>query len=221
MNTLSGLIGHVPAPAAYAIVAAAVLAESVLLVGAFVPTLTLLLTSGTLVRAGDLNLALVIATASCAVVAGDAIGHRTGRLLSSRLRTGRMGRRIPAAAWQRAETLMTRRGGQAIFLARFVVVIRTLAPYTAGATGMPYQRIAPYSMLAAPLWAGAEVMAGYAAATSLQQVSTFSGPALAGAAALTAGAVLTTRWFRDRARARTTDRRNRPTATHETVALPA
>ncbi|MFD4027228.1 hypothetical protein ACFWRV_27530 [Streptomyces sp. NPDC058576] len=98
MNTLTGLIGHVPAPAAYAILAAAVLAESVLLLGAFIPTLTLLLAAGALARTGDLNLVLVIAIAAGAVVAGDALGHRAGHLLGSRLRTGRLGRRIPTAA---------------------------------------------------------------------------------------------------------------------------
>ncbi|MFF8478973.1 DedA family protein [Streptomyces sp. NPDC015414] len=106
--------------------------------------------SGALARAGGLRLTLIIAVASCAVVAGEAIGHRTGRLLGSRLPTGRLGRRMPAAAWQRAEALMTRRGGQAIFLARFVAAVRTLAPHLAGATGLPYRRIAPYSLLAAP-----------------------------------------------------------------------
>ncbi|WP_345703847.1 DedA family protein [Kitasatospora paranensis] len=192
-----------------------VLSESVLLVGAFVPTLTLLLACGVLARAGDLNLSLVIAIASGAVVAGDFLGHRTGRLLGSRLRTGSLGRRIPAFAWRRAETLMERHGGQAVFLARFVAVVRTLAPHLAGATGLPYRRIAPYSLLAAPLWAGAEATAGYAAANSLQHVITLSGPALAAAAALTAGAALTTRRIRGRARARA----HQPTATHGPVGL--
>ncbi|MEV7244394.1 DedA family protein [Streptomyces sp. NPDC093248] len=221
MNVLPGLIGQVPPPAAYALVAAAVLAESVLLIGAFVPTLTLLLASGALARAGGLSLTLVIAVASCAVVAGDAIGHRTGRLLGSRLRTGRLGRRIPAAAWQRAETLMTRRGGWAIFLARFVAVVRTLAPHLAGATGLPYRRIAPYSLLAAPLWAGAEAMAGYAAATSLQRAITLSGPALLAAAALTAGAVLTARRTRGRARASAADHHHQASASDRADARPA
>ncbi|MGW5329686.1 DedA family protein [Streptomyces sp. NPDC004014] len=201
MTVLPHLISQVPPPVAYVMVAAGVLAESVLLIGAFVPTLTLLLAAGGLARAGELNLALVITVATCAVVAGDFIGYRTGRLLGSRLRTSRLGRRMPAAAWRRAETLMTRRGGQAIFLARFIAVVRTLAPHLAGATGLPYRRIAPYSLLAAPLWAGAEAAAGYAASTSVQQTITLSGPALIAVAALTAGAVLATRWIRSRPRA--------------------
>ncbi|WP_245769620.1 hypothetical protein [Streptomyces indicus] len=46
VNTLTGLLEDLPPLAAYA--SAAILTESVLLVGAFVPTLTLLLSSGAL-----------------------------------------------------------------------------------------------------------------------------------------------------------------------------
>ncbi|MGY0020451.1 DedA family protein [Streptomyces sp. YJ-C3] len=171
-----------------------------LLIGAFIPTLTLLLASGTLARAGDLNLVLVIATASGAVVAGDALGHRTGHMLGSHLRTGRLGRRIPTAAWQRAEALMARRGGQAVFLSRFVPVVRTLTPHLAGATHLPYRRIAPYSLLAAPVWAGAEATTGYVAATSLQHTIAYGGPALAATAAVITAAVLGGSKIRSRTR---------------------
>ncbi|MBT2396351.1 DedA family protein [Streptomyces sp. ISL-100] len=102
---------------AYAIVAAAVLAESALLIGAFIPTLTLLLTADALACTGQLSLPMLIATAACAVVAGDFLAHRTGRMLGERLGTGRFERRLPAAAGQRAEALMARRGGHAAFLA--------------------------------------------------------------------------------------------------------
>ncbi|MFC8176486.1 DedA family protein [Streptomyces sp. NPDC057325] len=205
MNTLTGLISHVSAPAAYTILAAAVLAESVLLLGAFIPTLTLLLAAGALARTGDLNLVLVVTIAASAVVAGDALGHRTGHLLGSRLRTGRLGRRIPTVAWQRAQTLMARRGGQAVLLSRFVPVVRTLTPHLSGATGLPYRRIAPYSLLAAPLWAGAETMAGYAAATSFQHAIVYGGPALAAAAAVIAAIALAAHKIR-RGRSRAADR---------------
>ncbi|WP_433519578.1 DedA family protein [Nonomuraea sp. CA-143628] len=182
MNALSGILDHLPAAAAYAVVALAVLAESILLIGTFVPTFTLLLTAGALARTGHVNLAFVIVFAAGAVVAGDFLAHRTGGLLGDRLRAGRIGRRIPGAAWQHAETLMIRHGGRAIFLARFLPVIRTLAPHFAGATRMPYRHIAPYSVTAACLWATAEAGAGYATATSLQRV-----PALAAAALIAIG----------------------------------
>ncbi|MFC8583052.1 DedA family protein [Streptomyces sp. NPDC057217] len=195
--------GQVTAPAAYAILAAAVLAESVLLLGAFIPTLTLLLAAGALACTGELNLVLVIITAASAVVAGDALGHRTGHLLGSRLRTGRLGRRIPAA-WQRAHALVARRGGQSVLLSRFVPVVRTLTPHLAGATGLYYRRIAPCSLLAAPLRAGVEATAGYAAATSFQHAITYGGPALAAAAAVIAAIALAAHRIR-RSRSRAAD----------------
>jgi membrane-associated protein len=184
VSELAELLGGVPLPASYAVLAVAVLAESVLLVGAFVPTLTLLLTAGALARGSELNLLLVVAVAACAVVVGDALGHRTGRLLGGGLRTGRLGRRLPGAAWCRAETLMDRYGGQAVLLSRFVPVIRTLAPHLAGAVRLPYRRIAPYSAVAALVWAGGEAGAGYAAAASVRQFGTVGGPAAAAACAV-------------------------------------
>ncbi|MFG2604801.1 DedA family protein [Streptomyces sp. NPDC048514] len=190
MNPLTTVLGHVPPAGAYAIVAVAVLAESVLLIGAFIPTLSLLLTAGALARAGQLSLPLLIAVAACTVVAGDFLAHRTGRALGTRLPTGRLGRRLPAAAWQRAGALMARCGGQAVFLARFLPVIRTLIPHLAGATRLPYRRIAPCSLAAAPLWATLEAGTGYAATASLQHALTWGGPALAATAATIAAAAL-------------------------------
>ncbi|MEU2771403.1 DedA family protein [Streptomyces sp. NPDC007162] len=196
MNVLSDLLGHLPPAAAYTVVAIAVLAESVLLIGAFVPTLTLLLTAGALARTGQVSLPLVIAAAAGAVVAGDFLAHRTGRYLGDRLRAGHLARRVPDAAWGRAETLMTRHGGRAVFLARFLPVVRTLAPHSAGATRLPYRRIAPYSIAAACMWATAEAGVGYAAATSLQRVLTLGGPAVAVVALTVLGGALL--WRRTR-----------------------
>ncbi|MEU4487572.1 VTT domain-containing protein [Streptomyces purpurascens] len=163
MTVPSDLLGHLPATAAYVVLAAAVLAESVLLLGAFVPSLGLLLAAGALARTGPLSLPLVIGVTTAAAVTGDFLAHRTGALLGDRLRTGNLGSRIPAAAWRQAETQMDRRGGGAVFLARFLPVVRTLTPHLAGATRLPYHRIAPYSTAAAALWATAETGIGYAA----------------------------------------------------------
>ncbi|WP_341867934.1 hypothetical protein [Streptomyces misionensis] len=103
MNAGFEPLGHLPTVAVYAVVATAVLAESVLLVGAVIPTLPLLLTAGALARTGHISLPLVSAVAAGAVVTGDFLAHRTGRV----------GRRIPPVLWARAETLMGRHGGRA------------------------------------------------------------------------------------------------------------
>ncbi|MFF3389976.1 DedA family protein [Streptomyces sp. NPDC002669] len=193
MNHLTDALAHLPPTAVYTVLALAVFAESVLLLGTFTPTLALLLTAGAMARTGAVHLLPVIAAATAAAVAGDRLAHWTGHLLGERLRTGRLGRQIPAGAWQQAETLMTRHAGRSVFIGRFLPVVRTLTPHLAGATRLPYRRIAPYSATAAVLWAAAEAGIGYSAATSLQQILTVGGPALA-AVALTA--LATTLWWR-------------------------
>ncbi|TDC10601.1 DedA family protein [Streptomyces sp. 8K308] len=199
MDALTDLLGDVPPAPAYLLLAAIVFAESILLIGAFVPTLTTMLTAGALSRAETLDLALVILVAVAAVVCGDALGHRTGRTLGARLYTGRLGRRVPAAAWRRARGLAERRGGQAVFICRFLPVARTVAPYLVGAGGLPYRRMAPYSVLAAVLWATAEAVAGYLAAESLDRVISWGSRGvllLSSLAALVAAVIALRHWRR-------------------------
>ncbi|MFC1434467.1 DedA family protein [Streptacidiphilus sp. N1-3] len=188
MNWIQHLLLQLPPPAVYGTVAAVVLAESVLLLGALAPSLTTLLAAGFLARTGSgsatVRLPVVIAAAVCAVVLGDLLAQRTGRRLGPRLGTGLIGRRIPPTLLQRTYRILARRGGAAVFLCRFLPVLRTLAPHLAGAAGLRYRRIAPYSLAAALLWASAESGAGYALGASYTGLASQAGPVLGGAAAV-------------------------------------
>ncbi|MHA6758708.1 DedA family protein [Streptacidiphilus sp. PAMC 29251] len=206
MNWIQHLLLQLPPLAVYGTVAAVVLAESVLLLGAFAPSLTTLLVGGFLARTGSgpstVQLPLVIAVAVCAVVLGDLQAQRTGRRLGPRLGQGAIGRRIPPTLLQRTYRLLSRRGGAAVFLCRFLPVVRTLAPHLAGAAGLRYRRIAPYSLAAALVWASAEAGAGYALGASYTRFADQAGPVLGGAAAvlvLVAAVVFRRRTLRERA----------------------
>ncbi|WP_063770517.1 DedA family protein [Streptacidiphilus carbonis] len=193
MSWIQQLLVQLPPPAVYGAVAAVVLAESVLLLSAFAPSLTTLLISGFLARTGTVQLPLVIATAVAAVLVGDLLAQRTGRALGPRLGTGAVGRRIPRGMLTRTYRLLARRGGAAVFLCRFMPVVRTLAPHLAGAAGLRFRRIAPYSLAAGALWATAESMTGYAVGASYTRLTSV-GPLLgAGAAVLLAAAALVLR----------------------------
>lgn len=207
-SSLTDLLGHVPPAAAYAILAAALLVESNVVAGVFVPTLTMMLTAGALSAAGYLDLPVVVVVAALSVVVADQIGHRTGRLLGGRLRTGRLGRRIPDAAWRRADAVMDRHGGRAIFVGRFFVVLRSLMPHLAGATGLRYRQIAPYSVAAAVVWSVLEAGLGFVAARSVDRIAVVGGPVLALIAAV---AALVVTVLRRRARRRPTAEQARAT----------
>lgn len=189
MGPLLDLLDQVPPYAAYALLTVAVFAESVLLIGVFVPTFTLMLTAGAMAQSGALELPVVIGLAATAVIAGDAMGHRIGLTVGTGLRRCALGRRIPAVAWQRVDVALGARGGQAVFVGRFIPVVRTLTPYLAGAAKLPYRSIAPYSVAAATIWASAEAVTGYLAADTLDSVVSVGGPLIAGIAVALVGGV--------------------------------
>nr|WP_229882526.1 DedA family protein [Streptomyces alanosinicus] len=146
--------------AAYGALLCLVVLESVLVVGAFVPTLSLMLCVGFLAHAKMLDLPLVIGCATVGVVTGDLLAQRTGRGLGHEVRKCRLRRRVPAAARDRAWQVVQRWGGPALLVCRFVPLLRTFAPHVAGASRLRYRHLAPYSLIAGLTWASAEAGAG-------------------------------------------------------------
>ena len=62
---------------------------------------------------------------------------------------------------ERAHAFYERYGGKTIVIARFVPVIRTYAPFVAGAARMSYPRFALYNASGAVLWVASLGYAGY------------------------------------------------------------
>jgi membrane protein DedA with SNARE-associated domain len=163
-------LAQLPPLAAYGLISGLVFVEGVLVVSPFIPTLGTLLFAGALAHAGVLDLRLVVLCATVGAVLGDALGYYTGLRLGPRLRTSRLARKAPQA-WDRASDAVQRRGGPALVVCRFVPLVRSVAPHLAGASGMAYRRMAPYSLAAGALWACAESGVGYLAGASYSRLT--------------------------------------------------
>jgi len=161
---------QLPPLGTYALLAALVLVEGILVVSPFVPTLGPLLVSGALCYAGVLEPWWVVLAAVVGAVLGDALGFATGRRFGPRLRAGRVGRRV-GGAWDRASASLRRFGGPAMIPCRFVPLVRSVVPHLLGASGAPYRRMAPFSLVAAVVWACGEGGVGYLAGASLGRLS--------------------------------------------------
>jgi membrane-associated protein len=182
--TAAALVGDLPAvagelrglavalgPWTYVVLAALVALESAAVLGVISPGEAVLAVGGAAAAHGAVELPLVIATAWLAGVAGDAtafrLGRRHGRALL--LRAGpRIG--LAAARVARLEALVRRWGAAALLVGRYVGLVRSLAPFLAGASGLEARRVAAWSVLGAGLWAGTSVLAGYAFASSLDTI---------------------------------------------------
>ena len=147
-------------PWAYAAIFATIFAETGLVVAPFLPGESLLLTSGTLAGAGILEIAVLAPLLFAAAFLGDVCNYLIGRFVGRRL-LSKPRRHIRPEHVAKAHEFYERHGGMAIVLARFLPIVRTLAPFVAGVARMEMHRLLFFAALASALWVTIFVGAGY------------------------------------------------------------
>ena len=160
---------------------AAVAIESL---GIPVPGETALIAFGVLASRGHYSIAVVIAIAAAAAIIGDnlgfwLIGRHGGRALITRYAWVE---RRTRHALPRAEAVVERYGGRAVFFGRFVSVLRETVAWVAGLAGMSWPRFLFWNASGGIVWA-----------TGVGLLAYFGGKALADAVGrygLYAGAVI-------------------------------
>jgi membrane-associated protein len=160
-------------------VAAAVFAETGLLVGLFLPGDSLLFSAGVLAAAHKLPLVLVCVVALVAAVAGDSVGYAIGHRTGTNLYRRPDGRLATKARLEKAREFYQRRGPSTIVLGRFIPVIRTLVPVVAGAARMPYRRFVTYNLLGGLLWGVGVTVAGFALGNAIPSIDRYLLPVIA------------------------------------------
>ena len=84
-----------------------------------------------------------------------------GRALGPRILRGESVPLLNKKNLDRTRKFFARHGGKAVVMARFVPIVRTFAPFTAGVGAMPYGRFLAFSVGGAALWVGVCVSAGW------------------------------------------------------------
>lgn len=145
-------------PAALGVIAVMVFIESGVLFP-FLPGDSLLFTAGLLHQQLNLTLPVLIGVVTAAAVAGDQVGYMLGR---------KFGRRwfkddakiLKTAHLATTEDFFRRHGGAAVVLARFVPIVRTFAPLTAGIGRYEYKAFTLWNILGALGWATSVTLLG-------------------------------------------------------------
>jgi membrane protein DedA with SNARE-associated domain len=155
-----------------------------------VPGETALIAFGVLAGQGHYSIALVIAVAAAAAIVGDnlgywLIGRRGGRALIARYAwIERRTRHV----LPRAEALIARYGGRAVFFGRFVSVLRETIAWVAGLTRMSWPRFLFWNAFGGIVWATAVGLLAYFGGKAL--ADTISRYGLYAGAAIVAGIVV-------------------------------
>lgn len=164
-------------PWGYIVVALLVAGEAAAFVGLVLPGETAAFLGGVLAYQGGVDLNLMLLSACLGAVVGDTIGYQVGKQLGPRLRKGRFGRWVGDERWDRATKFLRRHGGRAVFLGRWIGVLRALVPSLAGAAGIRYRVFLFFNVLGGVSWACTFVLLGYLAGSSWRQIENLMGRA--------------------------------------------
>ncbi len=170
------------------------------------PGETALILAAVLASQGKLQIWLVIPIAIASAIVGDNLGYLLGRLVGREVLEARgpfQRRRVKALAV--GDRFFDKYGGKAVFVGRWIALVRVATAWLAGINEMPFPRFFVWNALGAISWALAYGLLGYfggnAAAHVLEKIGV--GAAIALGAVLVAGLTywkLRERWRAAKAR---------------------
>src|SRR5262245_54925645 len=99
---------------AYLIIALLAALEASAFVGLFIPGEVGVLAGGYIVYDGRAELVPMMIFVTLGMIIGDSIGYEIGRHLGGTIQRSRLGVRVGAERWARAQTYLTTKGGRAV-----------------------------------------------------------------------------------------------------------
>ncbi|WP_345812952.1 DedA family protein [Paraburkholderia sp. PREW-6R] len=155
---------HVYGAWVYAVLFLIVFCETGLVVLPFLPGDSLLFIGGAFCATGEMNLPLLLVLLLVAAVAGNTVNYMIGRAIGPRVFNSHipvLERFLDRAALQKTHNFYEKHGGKTIVLARFIPVVRTFAPFVAGASQMTVSRFQLFNFIGALFWVLLLVLLGY------------------------------------------------------------
>lgn len=146
----------------YAVLFLVIFVETGVVVLPFLPGDSLLFVAGAMAAQGTLSWPILGPLLVLAAIAGDSLNFAIGERLRDRvLVTGQI-RFVKPEHLERTHAFFDRHGPKTIVLARFVPVVRTLAPFVAALGNMAYPTFLRYNVVGGLSWVVALLGAGYA-----------------------------------------------------------
>ncbi len=152
-----------------AVVALLAMSEAVLIVGTFVPGITIVLAVSAAAGASGHGLFVVFAATAVGTIAGDLTSYWIGRRYGLKIAEwGPLARRPHVFAT--AERYFESRGVMSVAIARFIPAVRTMVPTFAGITRMPPLKFAAANGVSGVVWAALHVFGAGLAAGLLAEI---------------------------------------------------
>lgn len=159
LENLSNAMG----PWFYIVLFAIVFCETGLIVTPFLPGDSLLFAAGAVcaLPGAGLNVWLLGALLFFAALLGDTVNYNFSRWATHKFMAKGKMPFVKAEHLIRTHAFFEKHGGKTIIMARFLPIVRTYAPFVAGAASMPRWRFFSYSVIGALTWIPLFLGAGF------------------------------------------------------------
>ncbi len=146
----------------YAVIALIVFVETGLIIMPLLPGDSLLFAVGLLASStGQLDIKIIIPLLISAALLGDNVNHLMGKHFSSFVKSRKQILFFKQEYLTQTEAFYEKHGGKTVIIARFIPIVRTIAPFVAGAGSMKYSRYILYCIIGATLWVTSISLTGY------------------------------------------------------------
>ncbi|MFD2519331.1 VTT domain-containing protein [Emticicia soli] len=146
----------------YGILFLIIFVETGLIVMPLLPGDSLLFATGLLASStGKLDVTLIIPLLILAALLGDNVNYFIGKNFSNYIKSRDKILFLKRSYITQTEEFYEKNGGKTVILARFMPIVRTIAPFVAGAGSMKYPKYIMYCILGAILWVTSITLLGY------------------------------------------------------------
>ena len=161
LTTLQDFLAHYDM-LTYAILAAIIFVETGLIVMPLLPGDSLLFAVGLLASSTEkLDIQVIIPLLIASALVGDNVNHFIGKHFSNFVKSREQILFLKREYITQTEEFYEKHGGKAVILARFVPIVRTIAPFVAGAASMKYSKYITFCIIGATLWVMSITLTGY------------------------------------------------------------
>lgn len=142
----------------YALLFFVIFMETGFVVTPFLPGDSLLFAAGTFAALDALNIWVLLGLLIVAAIGGDTVNYWIGHTLGERAYNIKW---IKKEYLDKTHAFFEKHGGKTIFLARFVPIVRTFAPFVAGIGKMSYGFFIRWNFIGGIVWVLLFTLAGY------------------------------------------------------------
>lgn len=127
----------------------------------FLPGDSLIFAAGTFAGIGELNLFYLFILITGAAIIGDTVNYEIGKHFGRKLLNNKKFTIVKQENLDKADALISKYGSTAVFIARFMPIIRTIVPFVVGMGRLNYKKFITFNAIGGIVWVSLFLCLGY------------------------------------------------------------